>query len=80
MKGFSRLSHRLAALGVSSLLLTTAVFSTACDSRKELVVYNWGEYIAEDTITKFEKAYPQYKVVYRTFEDNETMYPTLNNS
>ncbi len=58
----------------------SVVFSTACDSRKELVVYNWGEYIAEDTISKFEKAYPKYKLIYRTFEDNETMYPTLNNS
>ena len=75
--GFSR---RLMAIGVSSFLVFASVFSTACDSRKELVIYNWGDFIAEDTITKFEKAHKKYKVVYRTFEDNETMYPNLNNS
>ncbi|MBP5492405.1 MAG: ABC transporter substrate-binding protein [Clostridiales bacterium] len=68
------------ALGVTALMTATTVFSTACDSRKELVVYNWGEYIAEDTISKFEKAFPQYKLVYRTFENNESMYPNLSNS
>ncbi len=75
--GFSR---RLAAAGISSFLLFTSVCSTACDSRKELVIYNWGDFIAEDTITNFEKTHSKYKVVYRTFEDNETMYPNLNNS
>ena len=53
---------------------------TACDSRQELIIYNWGEYIAEDTISKFEAAYPQYRVIYRTFETNETMYPNLDNT
>lgn len=68
-------------LVVAAVILATSVFAcTACDSRQELVIYNWGEYIAEDTIAKFEAAYPQYKVVYRTFETNETMYPTLDNS
>lgn len=74
------LSRRISSLALTAVMAASVVFSTACDSRKELVVYNWGEYIAEDTITKFEKAYPKYKVVYRTFEDNESMYPTLSNS
>lgn len=80
MKKFFGLSRRLATLGVASLIFASAVFSTACDTRKELIIYNWGDFIAEDTITNFEKAYPKYKVVYRTFEDNETMYPNLDNS
>jgi len=46
--------------------------------KTEIIVYNWGDYIAEDTISKFEEAYPQYTVTYREFENNETMYPTLN--
>lgn len=54
--------------------------ATACDSRQDLIIYNWGEYIAEDTIAKFEEAYPQYHVIYRTFETNETMYPNLDNT
>ena len=66
---------------VATVVLGTTVASfTACDNRQQIVVYNWGEYIAEETIAKFEKAYPQYKVVYRTFETNETMYPNLDNS
>ena len=70
---------------LSGILLTTvAAFNifavTGCDKRQELIIYNWGEYIAEDSIEKFEAAYPQYKVVYRTFETNETMYPNLDNT
>ena len=80
MKKSSSTFRRIAALGTTCLMAAASIFTTACDSRKELVVYNWGEYIAEDTITKFEKAYPKYKLVYRTFENNETMYPNLNNS
>ncbi len=64
----------------ASLLASFVLASTACDSRQEIVVYNWGEYIAEDTIANFEKAFPQYKIVYREFETNETMYPNLDNS
>jgi spermidine/putrescine-binding protein len=72
--------RRILALLTLFAVLPLAFLTTACDQRQELVVYNWGEYIAEDTIAKFEKAYPQYKVVYRTFESNETMYPNLNNN
>ena len=80
VKMFSGISRRIAAVGVASFMLVTTVFSTACDARRELIIYNWGDFIAEDTITNFEKAYPKYKLVYRTFEDNETMYPNLDNS
>lgn len=70
----------IATMLTTVMLISTAIFSTACDNREEIVVYNWGEYIAEETIAKFEEAYPQYKVVYREFETNETMYPALSNS
>jgi len=86
----SRLLRRIAALGVSIALLASVGFTAACGSslevsdgssgQTEIVLYNWGEYIAEDTIAKFEAAYPQYKVVSRYFETNETMYPNLSNS
>lgn len=72
---------RIVSICCSAALLTSVMLSSvACDSRQEIVVYNWGEYIAEDTIANFEKAYPQYKVIYREFETNETMYPNLDNS
>ena len=72
------------AVGVSMLATVGCSSGLEVDSsdaeQTEVVVYNWGEYIAEDTIANFEKAYPQYKVVYREFETNETMYPNLTNS
>jgi len=72
--------RKIFSLTASAVILTSSLFAvTGCDKRQELVVYNWGEYIAEDTIEKFEAKYPQYKVVYRTFETNETMYPNLQN-
>lgn len=61
-------------------LLFAVMLAGGCDSRQTVIVYNWGEYIAEDTIAGFEKAFPQYKVKYSTFESNETMYPTLSNT
>lgn len=70
----------LSAAAAASMLTASVLSFTACDKRQELVIYNWGEYIDEETITKFEAAYPQYKLVYRTFETNETMYPNLDKS
>lgn len=73
--------HKAISMVSAGAVLTASMLGvTACDNREEVIVYNWGEYIAEDTIEKFEAAYPQYKVVYRTFETNETMYPNLDNS
>ncbi len=61
--------------------------------KETLVIYNWGEYMSreqdtytifgqdyeiEDVIKLFEVAYPQYKVKYLTYDDNEKMYPKLD--
>ena len=70
----------MSVISTAAILGSAAIGVTGCDSRQELIIYNWGEYIAEDTIAKFEAAYPQYKVIYRTFETNETMYPNLDNT
>ncbi len=46
-------------------------------------VYNWGQYIADGSddslgiIAAFEEAYPNIKVNYSTYTDNETMYSKL---
>lgn len=82
MKYFSKKTLRgVVSSMVSVALVGVAMISvTGCDSRQEIVVYNWGEYIDESTIDQFEAQYPQYKVVYTTFETNETMYPNLDNS
>jgi spermidine/putrescine-binding protein len=43
---------------------------------KELAIYNWSDYIAEDTITNFEKEFG-VKVTYDTYESNEEMVAKL---
>lgn len=65
-----------ALITICTVLLSTICLS-GCDTRRKIVVYNWGEYIDEGTVAKFEAAYPQYKVVYRLFDDNEKMYPKI---
>ena len=42
----------------------------------ELYVYNWGEYIDEDVIDRFEEE-TGIKVIYDMFETNEEMYPVI---
>ena len=86
------LVRRLARAALAGVILSSLLLASACSTtpitvddsqaneKTQIVVYNWGDYIAEDTIEKFEKAYPQYEVVYRLFETNETMYPNLTNS
>ena len=80
---------------LTALVMTgSLILSCGCAKKQQLVIYNWGEYIADDTIAKFEAKFPQYEVVYRTFETNETiqyevvyrtfetnetMYPNLSN-
>lgn len=45
-------------------------------SNGELKVYNWGEYIDEETIYQFEKE-TGIHVTYDVFETNEEMYPII---
>lgn len=42
----------------------------------ELYVFNWGEYIGEDTIEEFENRY-NVTVHYKMFDSNEEMYTSL---
>lgn len=42
----------------------------------ELHIYNWSDYIAEDTVANFEKEF-KVKVTYDTFESNEEMIAKL---
>jgi spermidine/putrescine-binding protein len=73
-----------------SLLLTSC---GGKDRSKTLVIYNWGEYMSResdtynlygqdyektDVIEDFKNAYPEYDVVYSTYDDNEKMYPMID--
>lgn len=46
------------------------------ESKGEVIVYNWGEYIDPDVLTMFEDE-TGIKVIYDEFETNEIMYPKI---
>lgn len=82
MKKSSDATRFLAALLVISasaaLTLTGCGGSSekASDDQNILYVYNWGEYIGEDVVDKFEEE-TGIKVIYDTFETNEEMLPII---
>ena len=65
------------------LMLLLAGCGAQADDRVTINVYNWGQYISEgddgciDVIAEFEKAYPNIRVNYVTFDSNETMYTKM---
>jgi putrescine transport system substrate-binding protein len=58
-----------------AISLLAAVAGTA-QAEKVLHVYNWSDYIAKDTVAKFEKE-SGVKVVYDVFDSNETLEAKL---
>ena len=45
-------------------------------NNKNLIIYNWGDYIDPKLIKKFEKQ-TGYHVIYETFDSNEAMYTKI---
>ena len=68
------------ALVVSVLAAATLVTTSCASKTTTIYFYNWGEYIADDTIAKFEAAHPEIKVSMKTFDSNEALYQTLDSS
>ena len=64
--------------GIVTLSLVTALTAgqALADEEKVLHVYNWSDYIAEDTVASFEKE-TGIKVVYDVFDSNEVLEATL---
>lgn len=66
-----------------SLIITLCVllgsFSVIAFAEEQVVlnVYNWGEYIEQETIDMFEEKYPNIDVNYTTFDSNESMYSKI---
>jgi putrescine transport system substrate-binding protein len=56
--------------------LTLAASSVLAEEEKVLNIYNWSDYIAEDTIQNFEKE-TGIKVRYDTFDNNEILHAKL---
>lgn len=67
---------------ISMAILLGLLGLSACSSEKKVVlrVYNWGEYIDESVIEDFEEKYPEIRVQYETYTDNEIMYTKIKNS
>jgi len=72
-----RMSRGLASL-ISAAALTAAVALPAAAQQEEKVlnIYNWSDYIAEDTIKNFEKE-TGIKVRYDLFDSNEVLHAKL---
>lgn len=66
----TRLLQRLALLG--GICLATAVQA----DDKTIYFYNWSEYVPDGLLTQFEQE-SGYKVIYSTYESNETLYTKL---
>ena len=61
------------------LILAGGIFygiRSKSSSDKQVIVYNWGEYIDPETLDMFEEE-TGIKVVYDEFETNEIMYPKV---
>jgi putrescine transport system substrate-binding protein len=69
------LLRRLAA-AAAACLLAWAAPASAQEEEKVLNVYNWSDYIAEDTIANFEKE-TGIKVRYDNFDNNEILHAKL---
>jgi putrescine transport system substrate-binding protein len=67
---------KLAGVLCASLLASATTVSHAQQEEKILNVYNWSDYIAEDTIKNFEKE-TGIKVRYDTFDNNEILHAKL---
>lgn len=58
------------------LTLVLAGASSLAQAAGQVIVYNWSEYIPEDTLRQFKKE-TGIDVVYSTYESNETLYTKL---
>jgi putrescine transport system substrate-binding protein len=68
-------SSLVGALAVGGLM-TFAAGPAFADEEKVLNIYNWSDYIAEDTIANFEKE-TGIKVRYDTYDNNEILHAKL---
>ncbi len=61
---------------IKLLLSTFLFFSFSAFSQEELFIYNWSDYIAEDTISNFEEEF-DIDVTYDVFDSNEVLEAKL---
>jgi putrescine transport system substrate-binding protein len=73
--GSSLMNKLFGSLAVAGLL-SIAATSAMAQEEKILNVYNWSDYIAEDTLVNFEKE-TGIKVRYDTYDNNEILHAKL---
>jgi spermidine/putrescine transport system permease protein len=73
MRKMKKLISGVVAAAMALSMLTGCGGSS---TKKTLKVYSWGEYIDTSLLSDFEKEY-DCKVVYETFDSNETMYTKI---
>lgn len=61
---------------VFALMLTAAITLAACDSRPVLRILNWGEYINDAVVDRFEKE-SGYRVIVDVADSNEAFYSKI---
>lgn len=71
LKGFDMATHHKRLLGVLGLALT-CVFPSLHAEDKTLRLYNWADYFAEDTLSRFT-AETGIKVIYDVMDGSETL-------
>jgi putrescine transport system substrate-binding protein len=70
------MTSRLTQTAVSLALAAAVVAAAAADEPKVLNIYNWSDYIADDTIKNFEKE-TGIKVNYDNYDANEILHAKL---
>eukprot|EP01037_Dinobryon_pediforme_P020654 gene20654-21329_t len=75
---FGKCGHNtiLKLLGAALVALTAMAVQAAAPEEKVLNIYNWSDYIADDTIKNFEKE-TGIKVRYDNFDSNEILHAKL---
>ncbi len=76
MKRIISLVLALAVVLSAGAILSGCGGAASSGGKVTIKVYNWGDYIGEDVVKKFEEKY-NINVVYDTFSDNEVMYAKL---
>lgn len=59
-----------------ALMLTAAIVLAACDSRPVLRILNWGEYINDAVVDRFEEEFG-YRVIVDVADSNEAFYSKI---
>lgn len=71
------MNHRhVTAIAATAIGGLTLLFAGCGEQKRELHIYNWSDYFAEDTIPAFEQEF-NCRVIYDKFESNESMYAKL---